>query len=29
MRTETLTMGFSTTDSTRELDKGILGAGAE
>ena len=29
MRTETLTMGFSTTDSTRELDKGVLGAGAE
>ena len=29
MRTETLTMGFSTTDSTRDLDKGILGAGAE
>ena len=29
MRTETLTVGFSTTDSTRELDKGILGAGAE
>lgn len=29
MRTETLTIGFSTTDISRELDKGILGAGAE